>query len=113
VDLFVGTTRRWTGTKETRSLIYDCYVPMALKEMNRLVEVASEKWPVSRAIVHHRLGTVEVCEISVIIGISTAHRKDAFEACRWLIDSLKNDVPIWKKEVYADGTEIWIEKTEN
>ena len=110
IDLFIGTTRRWTSGRETRILEYDCYLPMALKEINRLVAACTERWPVLRAVVHHRLGDVPVSEISVVIGISAAHRSDAFDSCRWLIDTLKREVPIWKKEIYVDGTEVWVDR---
>ena len=108
IDIFVGTTRQWTGTKETVHLEYDCYRTMALKEIARLADEASGRWPVKRLCIHHRLGVVPLAEASVLIGVSTPHRKGAFEACRFLIDSLKRQVPIWKRECYADGTNEWI-----
>lgn len=112
IDIFVGTTRQWTGddeVKETLELGYECYEPLALKEMEALLNEAIERWPVVKACLIHRLGVVPVAEASVIIGVSTPHRVAAFEACRYLIDRLKIQVPIWKKEHYADGSTEWVQ----
>ena len=109
IDLFLGTTRRWTRDRETTRLDYESYRPMALAEMERLYAEAKERWPISKACLHHREGTVPVKETSVIIGVSTPHRSDAFEACRFLIDELKRRVPIWKREFYSDGSVKWVE----
>lgn len=109
LDLFVGTTRRWTGDAETVALSYECYAPMAMKEMRRLIAEAMARWPVVRACLWHRLGTVPVAEASVLVGVATPHRADAFEACRFLIDRLKRQVPIWKRETYADGRMEWVQ----
>lgn len=111
VDIFVGITREWTQDKHTQMLSYDCYVPMALKEMKALLDDAVEKWPIVKACILHRTGLVPSAHPSVIIGVATPHRKDAFEACRFLIDQLKIRVPIWKKETYADGSEEWVDPT--
>ena len=111
VDVFFGTTRRWTADRETVELSYECYAPMALSEMNTLLREARAQWDVVRACIIHRLGVVPPAEASVVIGVSTPHRKDAFEACRFLIDRLKVQVPIWKKEHYADGTTDWVQGT--
>ena len=109
IDLFVGTTRQWTADKETVRLEYDCYEAMALKEMERLAEQAQARWPVERVCLLHRLGIVPPAEASVVVGVATPHRADAFAACRFLIDTLKQQVPIWKREVYADGSTEWVE----
>ena len=111
VDIFVGITREWTGDKQTKLLSYDCYAPMALKEMKSLLDDASGRWPIVKACIVHRKGLVHSANPSVIIGVATPHRKDAFEACRFLIDQLKIQVPIWKKETYADGSEEWVDPT--
>ncbi|MFQ5571437.1 MAG: molybdenum cofactor biosynthesis protein MoaE [Rhodothermales bacterium] len=112
VNIFVGTTRQWTKGRETVNLEYDCYEAMALKEMDRIAEDAGRRWPVVRVCILHRLGMVPLAEASVIIGVATPHRADAFEACRFLIDSLKQQVPIWKRELYVDGQTEWIEGTQ-
>ena len=109
VDLFIGTTRQWTGDAETVRLTYECYAPMAMDEMARLAAEAEATWPVARLLLWHRLGQVPVAEASVIIGVATPHRTDAFAACRYLIDQLKMRVPIWKREHFADGTTTWVE----
>lgn len=109
IDVFLGITRQWTAGQETVRLEYDGYPSMALKEMKRLADEACTQWPVEKVCLLHRLGVVEVSEASVIIGVATPHRADAFAACRFLIDSLKNQVPIWKREVFADGSTAWIE----
>lgn len=109
IDLFVGTTRRWTGSRETTLLTYTCYEPLARTEMRRLAEHAAETWPVERVCLLHRVGPVPIAEASVIIGVAAPHRAAAFEACRWLIDTLKRQVPIWKQEHLRDGTRTWIE----
>ncbi len=120
VDIFLGTTRRWTETeeeeaggktvrRETVLLEYECYKPMALKEMHRLVDEACARWPVRRACLLHRIGEVPLREISVIAGVAAPHRADAFAACRYLIDTLKTRVPIWKKEHFVDGDFRWVE----
>ncbi len=109
--LFVGTTRRLTDERETSHLEYECYMPMAMKEIRQLTEEVCSRWPIARVCVMHRLGAVLPAETSVFVGVSTPHRAEAFEACRFLIDELKRSVPIWKKEVYADGTGEWVQNS--
>ena len=111
VDIFVGITREWTGDKQTIKLSYECYKPMALKEIESLLNEAEDLWPIVKACIHHRTGVVPAAQPSVIIGVSTPHRKDAFKACRFLIDELKVRVPIWKKESFIDGSEEWVDPT--
>jgi molybdopterin synthase catalytic subunit len=96
--VFVGTTRRWTGEKETTSLAYEAYEPMAEAELDRLVAHARERWDVVRIAVLHRTGEVPPTQPSVVVGVACPHRVEAFEAARWLIDTLKTDVPIWKTD---------------
>jgi molybdopterin synthase catalytic subunit len=109
VDIFLGTTRRWTSGRETVLLEYECYEAMALSEMRRLLREADERWPIIRACLLHRTGEVALRETSVIVGVSTPHRDAAFAACRYLIDALKKRVPIWKRERFVDGTTEWVE----
>lgn len=109
IDLFLGTTRRFTGDRETERLEYEAYGSMAVGEMRRLAERAAEQWPLEKVVVHHRTGLVSVKEASVIVGTSSPHRRDSFEATRFLIDTLKEEVPIWKRERYADGETEWVE----
>lgn len=108
VLLFVGTTREVTGDRVTESLDYSGYREMALEEMQRLADHAAARWPLSRVAMEHRLGHVAIGEASVAIALSAPHRKEAFEAGEWLIDQLKESVPIWKRENWADGTCEWV-----
>ena len=102
--VFLGTTRTPSDGREVAYLEYEAYRPMALKTMNAIVEAAGAKWPLAAACAVHRVGRVAPGEASVLVAASSAHRGAAFEACRYLIDEIKKDVPIWKVEVYADGT---------
>jgi MoaE-MoaD fusion protein len=103
-----GYVRQFTKGRETLYLVYEAYEPMALKEMEKLIAQAHEKFEIAAVAIVHRLGKLEIGETSVAISVAAPHRRAAFEACEWLIKELKRTVPIWKKEVYADG-EIWIE----
>ena len=103
-----GFVRQFTKARETLYLVYEGYEPMALKEMEKLVRQAKEQFEIENVGIVHRLGKLEIGETSVVISVAAAHRRAAFEACEWLIVELKRTVPIWKKEVYADG-ETWIE----
>ena len=103
-----GYVRKFTKGRETLYLVYEAYEPMALKEMEKLIKAAHEQFEVSNVGIVHRLGKLDIGETSVVISVAAPHRKAAFDACEWLIRELKRTVPIWKKEVYADGEE-WIE----
>ena len=103
-----GYVRQYTKGRETLYLIYEAYEEMALKEMKKLAEIARERFEISNVGMVHRTGRLEIGETSVVISVAAPHRRAAFEACEWLITELKRTVPIWKKEVYADGEE-WIE----
>ena len=106
--LFSGTTRQFTGDKETTSLRYDGYRDMAIKQLEKLVADAAEKWPLIKSAIVHRLGEVPIGETSVVVAVSSQHRVDAFAAASWLMDTLKKDIPIWKKEHWIDGSQEWI-----
>ncbi|MFN7737300.1 MAG: molybdenum cofactor biosynthesis protein MoaE, partial [Pirellula sp.] len=107
-SLFLGTTRRWTRGIETAYLEYDAYREMAIIKMQELAKNAEAKWPVQRLAMVHRLGRVDVGQASVAIAVSCPHRADAIDACHWLIDELKAQVPIWKKEWFAVDGPKWI-----
>ena len=107
-----GFVRQFTKGRETEYLVYEGYEPMALKEMEKLVKAAKEQFQIENVGIVHRLGKLEIGETSVVISVASPHRRAAFEACEWLIKELKRTVPIWKKEVYADG-EIWVEGEQN
>ena len=103
-----GYVRKFTKGRETLHLFYEAYDSMAIKEMHKLVEQAKCDFEISNVGIVHRLGRLEIGETSVVISVAAPHRKAAFAACEWLIRELKRTVPIWKKEVYADG-EVWVE----
>ena len=103
-----GYVRQFTRGRETRYLVYEAYESMALKQMEKLIADAKSLFEVSAIGVVHRLGKLEIGETSVVISVAAPHRKAAFAACEWFITELKRSVPIWKKEVYADGEE-WID----
>ncbi|HQU86828.1 MAG TPA: molybdenum cofactor biosynthesis protein MoaE [Pyrinomonadaceae bacterium] len=107
-----GFVRQFTKGRETQYLVYEGYEPMALKEMEKLGARAKEQFAIENVGIVHRLGRLEIGETSVVISVASPHRRAAFEACEWLIKELKKTVPIWKKEVYADG-EVWIEGEAN
>lgn len=107
IDVFIGTVRDNTKGKPVIGLEFEAYEPMALKEMNKIAETAFAKWPVQKLLIHHRTGVLQVGEVPVIIVVSCAHRDAVFEACRYVIDTLKQTVPIWKKEIFEDG-EVWV-----
>jgi len=98
VVLFLGTTREFTRGRQTQSLDYECYPEMAEKKLAELEGQARRRWPVVESAIVHRLGHLELGEASIAIAVSSPHRQDAFEAGKWLIDTVKEVVPIWKKE---------------
>jgi molybdopterin synthase catalytic subunit len=112
INVFIGVTRSEppnAAGDELVALDYAAYREMALEQMAMLGRRAAERWPVSRLLILHRVGRVAVGAPSVIIGVATPHRSEAFDACRWLIDTLKAEVAIWKKEVWSDGSATWVE----
>ena len=110
---FEGLTRSETHAEHGRliRLEYEAYGGMALKQLRRLADDATEKWGVVRVAIVHRTGPVELGETSVMIAVACPHRAEAFEACRWLIDSLKKDVTIWKREIWESGASSWVDPT--
>jgi molybdopterin synthase catalytic subunit len=108
VVLFLGTVRELTGDRQTLALDYEGYPEMALAQMAQLEAEVRERWPVIDIQLVHRLGHLELGEVSVAAAVSAPHRRQAFEAGQYLIDELKVRVPIWKKEHWADGTTEWV-----
>jgi len=104
---FVGTIRNSTKNKTVNLLEFSTYEPMAVKELQKIADKALEKFSIHKIAIHHAIGKLKIGEIPVIIAVSSAHRKAAFEACEYAIDTLKETVPIWKKEHFEDG-EIWV-----
>jgi len=107
ITLFVGTVRNHTNGKEVKRLDFSAYEPMAIKEMHIIAEQALEKFSISKIAIHHAVGNLHIGDVPVIIAVSSAHRGAAFEACQFAIDTLKETVPIWKKEHFEDG-EVWV-----
>ncbi|MEQ9438968.1 MAG: molybdenum cofactor biosynthesis protein MoaE [Cyclobacteriaceae bacterium] len=107
VDMFIGTVRNHTQDRSVVRLDYEAYDAMAVKEMEKLATQVGDRWPVEKIAIHHRKGTLEIGDIAVIIAVATPHRQEAFEACKFTIDTLKQTVPIWKKEIFDDG-EVWV-----
>jgi molybdopterin synthase catalytic subunit len=107
IDVFIGTVRNATKGKPVLRLEFEAYEPMAIAEMRKIAEQAIEKFGVKRIALHHRTGILEIGEAAVIIAVSAPHRAAAFDACRYCIDTLKETVPIWKKEIFEDG-EVWV-----
>jgi len=108
IVVFEGVVRDHARGKQVRYLEYEVYPEMALARMREIVEEAGRRWGTQHIALAHRVGRLEIGEASVIVVVATAHRAEAFEACRYIIDSLKTSVPIWKKEVATSGEE-WVE----
>ncbi|MVM29163.1 molybdenum cofactor biosynthesis protein MoaE [Spirosoma sp. HMF4905] len=107
IDLFLGVVRDNTKKRPVDRLEYEAYDRMAISEMQKIADEAHRQWPILRYTIIHRTGTLRTGELAVLIGIASAHRADAFEACRYIIDTIKQTVPIWKKEIFTDG-EVWV-----
>ncbi len=105
--VFIGSVRSTTKDEKVKALDFETYEKMALKEMHTIAEEAGEKWKLNRVLLHHVQGRKEIEEPVVMVGASSAHRDDCFEACRYLIDTLKKRVPIWKREFFTDKT-VWV-----
>jgi len=109
VCLFVGVVRDHNGGRRVLHLEYEAYEEMALPLMEKIAAEARERWRVTDVRIVHRLGRLEIGEASVAVAVASPHRGEAFEACRYAIDTLKATVPIWKKEFYADGA-VWLDR---
>jgi molybdopterin synthase catalytic subunit len=109
IVLFLGTTREFTDGRQTAWLDYECYAEMAKKKMAELEVEADARWPIIACCIAHRVGRLELEEASVAIAVSSPHREIAFQAGKWLIDTLKEVVPIWKQEHWTDGSSEWVD----
>lgn len=107
INVFIGTVRDHTKGKRVVRLEYEAYGPMAVAEMEKIARQAIGQFGAGRVAIHHRVGTLAVGEAAVVIAVSTPHRQASFEACQFIIETLKQTVPIWKKEVFEDG-ETWV-----
>jgi molybdopterin synthase catalytic subunit len=108
IDVFVGTVRNHNNAKEVVRLEFEAYDTMAVKKMEELAQQAKSRWEIEKIVMIHRKGVLDIGDVAVVIAVSTPHRAASFEACQWLIDTLKQVVPIWKKEIYQNGEE-WLE----
>lgn len=107
INVFIGTVRNQTAGKAVTKLEYEAYEPMAVSEIQKVVDATKAKWSLTGWAVSHRTGTLLPGEVAVVVAVSTPHRKDSFEACQFIIDTLKKTVPIWKKEFFQDGDQ-WV-----
>ncbi len=107
VNVFIGTVRNNAQGKNVVRLEYEAYETMAVAEIKKIIDEASQRWPLLGCAVTHRIGTLKPGEVSVVVAASCPHRKESFEACQYIIDTLKEKATIWKKEIFEDGEE-WI-----
>ncbi len=107
IDVFIGTVRDQTKGRRVIALEFETYDKMAITELNKIMNEAGKKWPLYHTAISHAVGRKKIGDIAVAIAVSAAHRAAAFDACRYIIDTLKERVPIWKKEIFEDG-EIWV-----
>ena len=107
VVTFLGTTRRYTEGKEVRYLDYEAYLPMAGAKLKEIAQEVRARWDIEDIAIAHRIGRLEIGEVSLVVAIASPHRQEAFQASQYAVDRLKQTVPIWKKEVFEDG-EVWV-----
>lgn len=107
INVFIGTVRNQTQAKPVVQLDFEAYDSMAVKKMQEIADQAKAKWPIQKVALVHRKGTLAIGDAAVVIAVSTPHRKASFEACEFIIDTLKEVVPIWKKEIFEDGA-VWV-----
>jgi len=112
VVIFLGTTRGRTAKRNVLHLEYEAYTPMAEKKLVEVAEEMRSKFSVEDVFIAHRLGRLEIEEISLVVAVASPHRKDAFAACQYAVDRIKETVPIWKKEFF-EGGEVWVESPED
>jgi molybdopterin synthase catalytic subunit len=109
VVVMSGTVRNQTDGKSVVALEYQAYEPMAVRVFEAIAGDIRNRWPeVNRVVIHHRTGRLQIGEISVLVAVGCPHRSEAFEACKYAIDTLKHNAPIWKKEHWADGSSSWV-----
>ncbi len=112
VVTFLGTTRGRTANRNVLHLEYEAYTPMAEKKLDEVAEEIRSKYSVEDVFIAHRVGRLEIEEISLVVAVASPHRKDAFAACEYAVDRIKQTVPIWKKEFF-EGGEVWVESPED
>ena len=107
LNVFIGTVRSNTSNKKVIRLEYECYEAMAKSEIQKIIDQAYTRWPLLKVAISHRTGILAIGDEAIVLAVSTPHRKESFEACQFIIDALKQTVPIWKKEIYEGGEE-WV-----
>lgn len=112
VVTFLGTTRDVTADRKVLYLEYEAYLPMAEKKLAEVAHEILAKWPLHSVAISHRLGRLEISDVSLVVAVSSRHRMDAFAACQFSVDRIKQTVPIWKKEFF-EGGEVWVESPED
>ncbi len=105
---FIGIVRNHDHGRPVQRLYYDCYPSMADRVIGMLTKEVETRWPIDEIRVLHRVGDLEIGEVAVAIAVSSAHRAEAFAACRFAIEKIKKDVPVWKKEFFEDGASEWV-----
>jgi molybdopterin synthase catalytic subunit len=108
VVTFAGTVRNHNKGRQVLYLEYEAYPEMALAQLQRIAETIRQRWPVHRVVLIHRTGRLAIGDAAVFVGVSSSHRHTAFDACRYGIDAIKAEVPIWKREVFVGG-EVWVD----
>ncbi len=111
VSVFIGRPRRNSSTREVKYIEYEIFESMAMKELEKIVDYTFTEWPVTDCIVVHRFGRVEIGEASIVIAVSSPHREEAFNSVKYIIDTIKKTVPIWKTEFYTDNTSRVFERS--
>src|SRR5436309_2944097 len=111
IALFLGTTRSETTSQghDLHALDYEAYPEMALPQLQTLAQAARSQWPIVKQVILHRTGRVQLSQPSVLIAVASPHRHEAFSAARFIIDAIKADVAIWKKEIWSDGSGTWVQ----
>jgi molybdopterin synthase catalytic subunit len=112
VNVFIGTVRNNAHGKNVLWLEYEAYEAMAVSEIRKIIDEAAQRWPLLGWAISHRVGTLKPGEVSVVVAVSSPHRQQAFEACQFIIDTLKEKAPIFKKEIFEDGEE-WVSAKPN
>jgi molybdopterin converting factor subunit 1 len=108
VVLFSGVARNHSEGRRVLALEYDAYPEMAARKLREVAKETSARWPITGIAIHHRIGRLELGEASLLVAVSSAHRREAFEACQYAVDRVKQTVPIWKKEIWEDGEGAWV-----
>jgi molybdopterin synthase catalytic subunit len=111
IALFLGTTRAEKNAQgqDLQSLDYEAYLEMAIPQLQTLAQASRSQWPIIKQVILHRTGRVELAQPSVLIAVASPHRHEAFAACQFIIDAIKADVAIWKKEIWSDGSGTWVQ----